>query len=117
MNWLKLKAWPWLKKHWMWILFPIGILAFIATYKKMPDMLSSETVGAADVKKKADDKAASELGKAKADRDAALAGIEKDHAATVAKLTRKQREEMTELREDPDKLNDWLIGIGKDIRG
>jgi hypothetical protein len=118
MTWWALKAWPWLKKYWKWLLFPIGIIVFILGYsvRPKPKVLSSELTGAADAKKKADDKAAEETGKARAERDAQLAGIEREHASTIAKLTKEQRAKVKELREDPDKVNAFLIGVGKDIR-
>ena len=119
MTWWTLKAWPWLKKYWKWLLFPLGIIIFILGYssRKKITVTSSELLGHAEEKKKLDDEAARQLGTARADRDVKLAGIQKEHEATVAKLTRKQRDEMEELREDPDKLNDFLLGVGKDIRG
>jgi hypothetical protein len=119
MTWWTLKALPWLKKYWKWLLFPIGILIFIAGYvvRPKPKVLSSELHGAGDTKREADDKAAEKTDEARAKRDERLAEVEKDHAKTVAKLTRKQRDQLEELREDPDKVNDFLLQVGREIRG
>ena len=50
---LLVKAWGWFKKHWKWVLFPIGILiavgtffttqALISQYAKPPDDLDEKT--------------------------------------------------------------------------
>lgn len=117
MTWLTLKAWPWLKKNWMWVVFPIGILVFIATYRKLPDIISSETIGAGNVKRDADEKAEEKTEEAKAEQKAALEKVKKEHAGTIAKLTRKQRDQLEELRDDPDKVNAFLKSVGESIRG
>ena len=56
-----------------------------------------------------------EADEARAERDKKLAVIEKEHAKTVAKLTRTQRDKLEELREDPDEVNNFLLRVGKEI--
>ena len=118
MSWLTLKAWPWLKKNWKWLLFPLGILIFIVGYgtRKQSVVVAPELLGAAEDKKKAEEKAAGEITEAKEDRDKQLAEIEKEHADVVAKLTQGQKEQLEELKKDPEKLNKFLIDLGKSIR-
>ena len=117
--WWTIRALPWLKKYWKWLLFPIGVLVFIAGYvvRPKPKVLSSELLGHAKVKKDIDRKTAGQIIEAKEERDKKVAEIEKQHAATVAKLTRDQRGKLKELREDPDKVNEFLLQVGKEIRG
>jgi hypothetical protein len=117
--WWTLKALPWLKRNWKWLLFPIGIIAFIGGFllrRRRPDVVAPELVGAAETALKANDKAEEEREEAREEKDEKIAEIEKEHATTVAKLTRKQRDDVEELKDDPDKLNDYLLDVGKDIR-
>jgi Skp family chaperone for outer membrane proteins len=119
MTWLKEKAWPWLKANWKWLLFPIGILVFIAGYtsKSKIGTVSSELLGAAEDRKVIEGRTAGQIVEEKQVRDEKLAKIEKEHSATVSKLTRAQRDQMEKLRNDPDKVNEFLLKVGKDIRG
>jgi hypothetical protein len=118
MTWLTLKAWPWFKKYWKWFLFPIGIIIYIVGYSthKKSMVVAPSLLGAAEDKLKAEEKAREETTEAKEKRDEALAAVEKEHAETVAKLTDEQRAKMESLRKEPDKLNEFLVGVGKSIR-
>lgn len=118
MEWLTTKAWPWLKKNWKWLLFPIGILVFIAGYtsKSRIGTVSSELLGAAEDKAVIEGRTAGQIIEEKAARDEKIAKLEKEHSATVAKLTRAQRDQMQKIRNDPDKVNEFLKQVGKDIR-
>lgn len=119
MTWWTLKAWPWLVANWKWLLFPIGIIVFILGYsvRKRPEVLAPELLEHAKETSKIEKRTAGQIVEAKEERDRKIKEIEKEHANTVAKLTRKQRDELEGLREDPDKLADFLKQVGKDIRG
>lgn len=118
MIWWTTKAWPWLKKYWQWILFPVGILVLVLTYRgPKPKLKSSELLDHAKVKKDIEKRTAGQLVEAKEEKAKKLAEVEKEHAGTVAKLTSEQRSKMKELREDPDKVNEFLKQVGKEIRG
>jgi hypothetical protein len=117
-TWLKEKAWPWLKKYWVWLLFPVGIVIYILGCRSgSTTVLSPGSVEAERAKKEAEDRAAEKLAKAKAERDARIAGIEKEHKEVIDKLTEEQKKDLKNLREDPEKLNAFLKNVGRSIRG
>jgi predicted negative regulator of RcsB-dependent stress response len=113
----KIKSW--LKKNWKWLLFPIGVALYVVGYfsRTKLNVVPSEVAGAAVVKDDADSKAEAAKVKAEEVRLEELVKVEKDHAATIDKLTDDQKEKAKELKGDPAKLNEFLLGIGKDIRG
>jgi hypothetical protein len=119
MKWWSFTALPWLKKNWRWLVLPVGIALFLAGYliRKKPKVLAPEMVGASEVERNATDDAAAAVAAAVKEKDERLAEIEKEHAATLEKLTDGQRAKVKELHEDPEKLNDFLLHIGRDIRG
>lgn len=118
MIWL-FKAWAWLKKNWKYILFPVGILIGLATLlgRRKVVVVAPELVEAEEVRRRADQEAAVQVELAKRNREREVKRIEKEHVMTIAKLTRKQRDELEALREDPDELNSFLLQVGEDIRG
>lgn len=117
--WLS-KAWAWLKKYWMWILFPIGLLSlglrFLLGGKKMPSVLAPEQVGASQVAEEERQKAEEKVRIAEADRKHRIELIEKAHQDTIEKMTEEQRAEASALQEDPEKLTDYLLNVGKEMR-
>lgn len=117
MTWLALKAWPWLKKHWMWILLPIGILIYIAGYTRAPKVVASEMTGAEKAKREADNEATEKVAKAKAERDKRLAGVTEEHKSALDELTDEQKEKVDELLDDPDALSEYLKNVSDQIRG
>ena len=115
--WLK-KVWDWLKKYWKWILFPVGILLGVLSLlsRRRPDVVAPEAIGAQETKVREQSRADKKLHKARAVRDKKKAEIEKEHAVTISKLTRAQRDEMQDLQDDPKKLNKFLLDVGEQIR-
>jgi hypothetical protein len=113
-------VWLWLKKNWKAVLLGIltlGIGLLIGkALKKAPKVVAPELVGAGEVKVIAEEKAEEELEVAIEVRDKTVEEVEADHKATLSKLTKKQREELPKLREDPVKLNRFLLDVGKQIR-
>ena len=118
--WLK-RSWSWLKKYWKWLLFPVGIALYVvgrlAGSRGRPVEVASPALTEAEkVRQEATSKADSEKAEAARGRDEEIRGIEAEHAQTLAKLTREQRDEMEELQGDPEALNAFLIGVGKELR-
>ena len=114
-----LNIWTWLKANWKWLLFPVGILLFIVgrfTARKLPVVVAPEMVGAAEEKLKAEEDAKSKALEAEAAKQRRLAEIEKEHAEALKKLTDNQRSLVKALQDDPEKLNDFLIDVGKSVR-
>lgn len=117
--WLTI-AWSWLKKYWMWLLFPIGILIFILgkiSVCKSPDVVAPELVGAEEERRKAQEGADRQVFIATKEREKKLDEIRKEHEQVIKDLTDEQRGQVKELEEDPDKLNDFLLDVGRQIRG
>ncbi len=117
--WLK-KVWVWLKKNWKSVLlgvFTLGIGLLIGkAVRRKQNVVAPELVGAEEVRVQADEEAAEQLEEAQEDRLVRSKEIEKNHSNTMQKLTRQQRDQLPELREDPDELNSFLTQVGDDIR-
>lgn len=111
----------WLKANWKSVLlgvFTLGLgLVVGRIFKKPPVVVSSELVGAGEKQLEAQAKADAKVVVAKADESAKIEALKKEHATVVAKLTRVQRDEMETLQHDPKKLNEFLVSVGKDVRG
>lgn len=115
-----IKVWLWLKKYWKWLAFPIGILVFILgrlTSRKLPAVIAPELVGAAEVKEKANREAAVELRRVDDERQAKVKQIEEKHSEVISKLTDEQKKQYEAIKADPNEVNNFLLGVGKDIRG
>ena len=116
--WL-IKAWCWLKKYWMWLLFPVGILLFIVgrlTAKPLLDVVAPELVDAEKNRRRVQEEADKKVEEAEAKREQELDNIRAEHADTVSKLTGEQKEKAKELADDPVKLNEFLISVGREVR-
>ena len=115
-----LKVWSWIKKYWKWLLFPIGVLAFFigrATAKRNFTVVNPELHEADKKAREAQKEADREAGEAKTEKDEKVSELKKEHAETLEKLTDEQKERVEELEDEPDALNEFLLGVGKDIRG
>jgi hypothetical protein len=112
-------AWAWLKLNWKWLLFPLGVLLYVVgrvsarsnTTVVSPGLTEHEGVDeklkaeAAQKKQAADNKAAEQLN-----------GIEADRRAVANAETERQLKAVEAAQGDPDKVNDLLKKVGKDIR-
>lgn len=118
MSWL-LKSWSWLRLNWKWVIFPVGVALFLASYytRKKPEVITPETVGASAAEIEAKAKAEAEAKAAKEELDRKIKEVTDRHAEVISKLTDEQQAKLTELKEDPDKLNEFLLGVGREIRG
>lgn len=115
------KAWAWLKAHWMWVLFPFGlaftIFEVMSKFKRSPDVVVPELVGAA--KKAADEEAIAEqkMREAETKRSKSLSEIEAKHLDVIQKMNEEQYKKVEELRGEPDKLNEYLLEVSKEMHG
>lgn len=109
-------AWEWLKKNWHWVLFPIGIALAVFGFRRKTPVVAPALVGADEVLDREDTKADLVKAQALADKDKQIAEITQKHDATIAKLTEEQRKEADSLQEDPEKLNAFLLNVGRDQR-
>lgn len=113
-------AWAWVKKNWKWLLFPIGILLFVigkVSAKKSYRVINPELVDAEKTKRKAREESEAKNLEAKKERDKRLAEVVEAHDTKLQNLTAEQNEKVDELRDDPERLNEYLLEVGKDIRG
>lgn len=118
--WWTEKALPWLKRNWMWLLLPVGIILFLLGRGSKPtrkiDVVSTKLHGAdakrEELKKELAEKV-KELDDEKVDK---ISTVVKEHKETIEKLTNEQKGEADNLLGDPDKLNSYLLEVGRRVR-
>lgn len=113
------KVWSWVKKNWKWLLLPIGVVIFIIgriTAKRNFKVVNPELHEADKKKREAQEQADREAQEATKERDEKVSELKKEHAETIKKLTDEQKKRAEELK-DPDELNEFLLEVGKEIRG
>ncbi len=113
-------AWRWLKKYWMWLLFPIGLLLYLLgrlSSRNPSDVVAPEVVGAEEERRRAREEADRKEFEAARDRERKLDEIREEHADVVKELTDTQRAMAKDLEEDPEKLNEFLLSVGRQVRG
>lgn len=115
------KVWAWLKKYWKWLLFPVGLVLGILTMifkdKDLGDVVAPKEVETEEERDKANDEAKALSDEAKAERDEKVMEVGRKHLETVMKLTDDQKAKARELVDDPGELNEYLLNVGKEIRG
>jgi len=114
-------AWGWLKKNWMWILLPVGVLLFLSgrlsKKTQVIEVVNPELQGHEEKKRGIDQKADAELKRLQEERAKKLAAVEAEHSAVLEALREEQKKKADDLRDDPDQLARYLLEVGKDIRG
>lgn len=122
-EWWTTKAWPWIKDHWQWILFPIGILLFILRLLPRTGVVTIDPTAEADKrareeKAKRDADAAAEkarrdagLAEEQARLAARLAAVRQENQSKLQKLTEAQMGEAARLEDDPEALNAFLRSL------
>jgi hypothetical protein len=100
MIWITTKFWPWLKKYWKWVLFPVGILMAIGAA-----IVGSKVIDEVEPDQKklddADDKRDQRIAEADAERDAKLQELAEKHQARLEEISGDQEKELEELTEKP----------------
>ena len=100
------KAWAWLKKNWMWVVFPIGILMVVGLvlerFFKKDDPISSTTDADADT-------AVDDIIAAGEDKEAAIIALEKRNLERLANMTKDQQKEYEEIKSKPiEEVASWI---------
>ena len=102
------KFWEWLKKHWKWIIFPVGILLSVLGWflwwrgKPKDDSTTTTTDTAAD-------QALKDTVKAQEDKEKALQELEQKHGAKLAVMTQEQRAEFEKVKQKPiEEVAAWI---------
>lgn len=100
MTWLKSKFWPWLKKWWKWILFPVGILGLVGAAIAGTRVVNTVSV---DPKKLDDieDERRQKVSEADAERDAKLQELAEKHQSRLEQISDDQEKELEGLAEKP----------------
>lgn len=100
MIWLTTKAWPWIKKNWKWVLFPIGIAVAIMTAVTTASLLAQYAEPPRDLDEKTRE-ALKKLRNAEVVRDQKIAELEQRKVERLKELTEDQQAELDELRDRP----------------
>lgn len=120
MLWLS-KVWRWLRDNWKTVLLGVATLGIGLlvgrTLRKPQVVVNPELIDADNTRREAQKEEDARREEAARERKDAILHIEQVHADTLSNLTEKQRGKVEELRNDPDKLNEYLLNIGKEIRG
>lgn len=113
------KVWEWLKRNWKWLLFPIALLVFLVGWaiKKRPEVIAPGSTAANAAAQRAKELADQKAKEAEAAKQKRIEELKKEHDAVIQKLTDEQKAKVDELVDDPDKLNEFLLSVGKQIRG
>ena len=115
------KVWAWVKRYWRYLLFPVGIVlgivSMLASRREVVVTSPSEVTEAEKERLLAAAEAHAKKAALEKERAAKVKEIEQAYRDTLDRLTEEQKGQVEELREDPDKLNEFLLQVGKDIRG
>lgn len=98
MIWLTTRAWPWLKKNWKWVLFPVGVLLALNTVLFARAILEAYAEPPRDLDEKTR-KALKELRNAELVRDQKIAELEVRNVERLRELSAEQRVELEELQD------------------
>lgn len=100
MKWITETFWPWLKKYWKWIIFPVGILGLIAAA-----IAGSRVIDTVDVDQKKldeiDDKRDEAIEEADRKRDEKLLELAEKHKERLEHISSEQEKELEDLAEKP----------------
>jgi hypothetical protein len=109
------KAWVWFKKYWREFflgLFSLSLgFALLRWNQERPELEPGE-----DPKKKPQEDEDKRVAKAKEVHTREIAEIEKKHAQKLQNLTDQQKADVETLKDDPDKLNAYLLSVGEGLR-
>lgn len=113
-------ALAWCKRRWVWLAISLGLLTFILLElvgrRKKVVITSTALEKADEAKAKIDAKAAEQAAQINAEEAGKLAGISAEHSAEVAASTQRQLDAAVTAQGDPEKVNELLLRVGKDMR-
>ena len=110
------KAWTWLKKYWVWIVFPVGLLLLLSKRKTIVNVLDSQLSQHDRFKDEIDEEAARQLEELERKKKIEIEELDRKYLELWDKLTVEQREKADSLKQNPDKLNEFLLEVGKSVR-
>jgi uncharacterized membrane protein len=107
------KCWEWLKANWKWVLFPVGILLFLAGRLTKPaEVVVVNPDGEATKRER--EEAARVNAELTVERDALrkrLEEVRRENQEKLVQLTEQQRTHAARLEGDPEALNAWLRSL------
>jgi hypothetical protein len=116
--WLKAAA-AWTVRNWKLLLFPIGILVWIAgraSSRKTVVLQSPELEEHFELKRRLDEEATAKKVEAAQKHAAATRKATEVYLDKTKQVEEQAAQRVAELQTDPDALNDFLKQTGKDVR-
>lgn len=116
--WL-VSAYQWVRTHWRWLLFPLGIGLWLLgrAGRKSVTVVSSELEGQARVEADAGQLANVKSETARDQRDAGISEVEKSIDAKLEAQRKDALATASALQDDPEGLTNFLKDVGKNVRG
>lgn len=115
-EWWTTKAWPWIRGHWQWIIFPVGLLLLVLEVlsRVRPAVVTVDPTKEADERARIEEETRSKQLAAERARLAA----EQKRIADAAEKERQAREqaqsaEVETLRNDPEELKRRMLEAGR----
>jgi hypothetical protein len=111
MIWVTTKVWPWLKRNWKWVIFPIGLLSLLLGVQ----VVASSLRDFAEPPEGLDEKAREALRKLRTqelEHDRKVAELEQEHKERLQELSDDQQSELEELQDKPIKeIVSWFDNL------
>lgn len=117
-GWLH-RVWRWLKANWLWVFFPLTVLWLALRVQRrdsyLPDDPSAPTPEETQRQIKEEiDRKIEDLEK---DKQEEVRRIVEAHDDAIEELTEEQQAEVSSLLSNPSALNDYLLDVGRKVRG
>jgi len=115
--WFKHKAWPWLRKNWLWLLSGVGVVVVLyRAFRRSPaPVVAPEALGAAKVQREAMELVQEQKREAEAEFEGAVGELEAEHKKELTKADEENQAEAEKLEDDPKALNDFLKDVGGSV--
>lgn len=112
--WL-LGAWGWLKLHWRWVLFPLGLALLVLGWMRKTKVVvhSSALTGADETARELSEVAAKKVQEATAARDVKIRDADADFEVAIGALVDRQKADAPFMAQDQEELNRALLEAGK----
>jgi hypothetical protein len=98
MIWIKHIAWPWLKRNWKWVLFPVGLLLLLFGGAAAVDAISDYAEPPEDLNEKTKE-TLRKLRTAELEHDRKIVELEQQHKDRLRQLTTEQQSELEALQD------------------